>query len=536
MTNPRNARPSRTIARSVTPALLALGLLLGAPAAMADEFIDRLNALFADVRPDRRSDTVILAALAEMEPPPAVVRGQREAALYPPSGPAWRELADWASAPAQQAVLAALDSVTEEQDRRRAPVFAQPYGIDALGADPDQIPFIGAGLYTDLGEPPLIASAQHLYLEQFNDMSVLVHVEATRRLAEGDPAGAMDALADLVQFGRQMLDRPFHAEKRGAMRTMIVALERVRDVAYVARREGIALSPTDLRAVIARFRDRDGPMELQRVRLPRGDFIGAEQLIATVIEPRGRVRVDRFAQTMARVQSSDRPLRLFGESARWRDAAEMHADWFATNEVLNSLRSDYEFRWDRDPFDPLVSGPYVVQRLGSTPATAVTAALPDMRDLFVLRQVLRTELTGTRDALGLAAFHEVNGSYPLDLSGIRPTFVEQIGIDPFDPAVADGRSPPLRFFVPVRDTADRFRGRTVVPPHEISILVQYAPNASILLREDQFVLYSVGADGAAGWADEVQNSPDAPAGRDYLLWPPVLSVVRDTLVQAGRYD
>src|SRR5690606_32141694 len=98
------------------------------------------------------------------------------------------------------------------------------------------------------------------------------------------------------------------------------------------------------------------------------------------------------------------------------------------------------------------------------------------------------------------------------------------------------RRPPLVFFVPVRDTKDRFPPTGTVPPHEISIISPDAPNVSIRLREDQFVLFSVGADGASSWADEVQNTPDAPAGRDYLLWPPVLSIVRETMQQGGQFN
>ncbi|MDQ7013433.1 MAG: hypothetical protein Q9O74_06000 [Planctomycetota bacterium] len=518
-----------------------VGVMLVVSPARADEFVDRVNAAYADIRDERRSDPIILAALAEMEHAPAMLTDQRQAALYPASGSAWSQLAEWAAASSQATALDALDSITKEQDYRRAMVFAQPYGLEQVGADPEQIAFIQAGLYTDLGDPPLLAAAQHLYLRKFDDLAKLVHVEATRRLEAGDGAGALDVLADLIQFGRQILDREFHAEKVWAFEAMILAAERMRDVAYNDGRGAASLTAEEFKTAIDRLLDVRGPISIERIRLPKGDFIAGEQLIATVMEPRGRIRPEVFASTMSRLESTERPLRLFGEAARWRDAAQMHVGWERANKTLDSLRNDFDFRWSLSPFDPQMARAFAIEGLFSSQVVAdrvaaVSRSVPDMRDLFVLRQLLRTELLGTQNALGLAAFHVQNGRFPLDLSGIRPKYIKDVGIDPFNPAVADGRVPTLKFFVPVRDTADRFSGQPNTPPHEISILVDDAPNVSILLREDQFVLYSVGADGSAQWADEVQNSPDAPPGRDYLLWPPVLSVVRDTLLNDGVFN
>lgn len=521
--------------------LAMLGVLCVTPAARADEFVDRVNALYADVRDSRRSDPIILAALVGLEDAPAILASQRDAALYPASGAAWSEIAEWATAPSQAAVLEALARITEEQDYRRAMVFAQPYGADPLGGDPVQRGFIAAGLYTEIGDPPLLAAAQHHYLHEFDHLARLAQAEATRRLAEGDPAGALDVMADLVQFGRQILDREFHEEKQWAFRTMILAAERMRDIAFNDSRTDALLTPEQLTDAIGRVLDERGPISTDRIRLPKGDFIAAEQLIATVMEPRGRIREEVFASTMARLESTERPLRLFGEAARWREASQTHTDWSGANQILEALRGDFDFRWELGPFDRLMAQEFTVEGVLASPymrdsIAVVSRSVPDMRDLFTYRQILRTELLGTQNALGLAAFHAQNHRYPLDLSGIRPRYIKDVGIDPFDPSVVEGRQPPLTFFVPVRDTRDRYTGRATVPPHEISILVDDAPNVSILLREDQFVLYSVGADGSGQWADEVQNTHDAPPGRDYLLWPPVLSVVRDTLTINGEFN
>lgn len=536
----RAPRSGRLPARLLILSIIGAAMLALVPPARADEFIDRVNALFADVRDDRRSDPIILGALAEMEPPPAAVADPADAALLPATAAAWDEAAAWAQGAPQAAMIEALGEAVAEVNGRRM-VFAQPYGLAELGGSAEQIAMIQAGLYTDLGDPPLLSAARHLYLPRFDDIASLVHVEATRRLDAGEPERALELLTQWILFARQIADREFAAEKAWAGDAMIAALQRMRDVVYTDFRSDQLLSASQLETVIDEILDARGKLATDRILLPRADFIGAEQLIATVMTPRGRVRPEVFASTMARLASTERPLRLFAEAARWDQLAESHVDWFATNDALTALRGDYEFRWPREIDDPRVAQPYVVERYGASPifkdaVAVITHSVPDMRDLFMRRLILRLELVGTTNALGLVGFHADNKAYPLDLSAIRPRFVTELEGDPFAPAAIGGRRPPLNFFVPVRDTAGRFSSRQTVPPHEISILVPDAPNVAVSLREDQFVLYSVGPDGAKQWADEVQNTADAPPGRDYLLWPPVMSIVRDALVEAGRFE
>ncbi|HZW09437.1 MAG TPA: hypothetical protein VFF69_05995 [Phycisphaerales bacterium] len=532
---------ARCVVRLLGAAALAAASLGATAPARADEFVDRVNGFFESIRQDRRSDPVILRALAAMEDPPAGLRDPERAALLPAGSSGWDAIAAWAAGDAQGAVLAAIHEVGRDPGEQRPMAFGQPYGLAELGSTAEQIELIQAGLYTDLGDPPLLSAAQHLYLERFDHAACLVHVEATRRASEGDAAGALELLADWIGFARQIADREFHEEKAWAFDAMDLAVRRIRDVVYGDFRAERTLDAPALKGAIDRIQDEQGPLSTDRIQLPRADFIGVEQLIATVMTARGRVRPEVFAPTMARLAATDRPLRLFGEAARWESVAESHVDWFAANDALASLRNDYAFRWQRDRTDPLLAQPYVVENFtasaGFRDAVAVvTRSLPDMRDLFTKRLLLRVETVGSRGALGLVGFYYETHAYPLDLSAIRPRYVRELEGDPFAQPSQGGRRPPLTFFVPIRDTKDRFSDRQTPPPHEISVLTPDAPNVMISLRDDQFVLYSVGPDGARQWAEEVQNTADAPAGRDYLLWPPVMSIVRDSLAQSGDFN
>lgn len=480
----------------------------------------------------------MLAALGAMQARPASLTGSFDAALAFSGSAVWGEIEAWCVAEPQGAVIAALDAATKESDWRKAQAFGQPYGLDALGSDSSQIGQIESGLYTDLGDPPLLATARHLYLARFDDLACLAHVEATRLAASGDPAGAIDVLTDLAYFARQVGDREFFEEKAWAMRTMAMAMERVRDVAYADFRGEQRLEPEAIETIVERLDGDRGVLGVERIQLPRGDFLAAQQLIATVTDESGRVREELFAPTMARLGSTERPLRLFGEQSRWREAASVHAARGASEEMLTNIRSDFEFRWPRSWHDPIQTQPVTFERLTTSSLrreswAVLTESVPDMRELATLRQLLRVEVVGTRQALGLLGFFAENKAFPRDVSAIRPRFVPIMEADAYNPDLANNRKPPMQFFVPMRDTKDRFGGRDV-EPHEINLLDEHAPNVSVRLRDDQFVVYSVGPDGARQWADEVQNTPDSPSGRDYLIWPPRLTLVRQALRESGQ--
>jgi len=58
-----------------------------APAAVADEFVDRVNDVFRSIRQADRSDLILLPALAAMSDPPAAVATPRAARLLTSTRP-----------------------------------------------------------------------------------------------------------------------------------------------------------------------------------------------------------------------------------------------------------------------------------------------------------------------------------------------------------------------------------------------------------------------------------------------------------------
>jgi hypothetical protein len=427
-------------------------------------------------------------------------------------------------------VLDALKAVTNEARLDEAMAFGQPYGADALGASPGGIELIQAGLYTELGDPPMLSGAKFMYLRALEQAECLAHVEATRLAAEGKFDEAMDVAVHWLFFARQIADRAMYDECRWGIRSMITTLERIRDLAYTDSRAARSLTADTLAKVREQLRQQGGYLRPDRILFPEGNRLAAEQSIAMVFGSDGRPR-DTFGQTMAQLASTRRPLRLFSEAARWHTVASAHANQRDTSGELGRVFNDLTGRWPLEAFDPRHDTTPDILNLDRDRFTVLTAVLPDMTPLFTDRMALNTQLIGTRTALGILGFTAVNRNFPPAVDTLRPRFLQTVDADPFNPDRANGKKPPLKYFVPIRDQKQKF-GTDTPFPHAVSV-VTGGQAFEVSLGEDQFILYSVGPNGEAEWAENVTGDPQADAIGDVLLWPPVLSLLRQHLVQNG---
>lgn len=513
---------------------VAIALTAPVPAARADEFTDRANNLYSSISNAKRSDLVVLPVVAKMKPPPAVVGTVEKAMMLPASSASFSAAKEWAAGETQQAVLAALDQVTKEEKLEEAYAFGQPYGSESVASTTDGIVLINAGLYTDLGDQAMLAAARHLYLQGLDQVACLVHVEATRQAAEGNFDKALDVLIDWLFFSRQIADRAFFREARWGWRSMIASADRIRDVVYTDFRGAHKITNDQIAAVLERIRA-DGYISVDKINVPVGDYFGGDQVIAKVFIPKGRPNDAVFGSTMARLAATQRPLRLFAEAARWNEVAAKHGDWFDTTKEITGIRGDLRMRWPLEATDQRLRYTSDYEKMSKTKYAVLAALIPDASVLFNDRQILRTQLVGTRISLGIMAFQNKNKNWPPDISSIRPLWVKVIEADPFNLDRGQTKVPPLEYFVPIRDTKNSNDPRVEPRPHEINVVTrggQY--NFKAKVGQDQFVLYSVGPDHSKDWAKNVSGEPPDKAVGDLLLWPPVTSLLRQRLVETGE--
>lgn len=513
----------------VLTAFAALLAVAAAPApALGDEFVRRANALYAGVEQERRSDLLLLPVLGEMDEAPidpTVAESTQLMMLFTTDSSFWPTLEAWANAPAQRAALDVLMQITEDENPRTAYVFAQPYGVEGIPID-----LVIAGMYTELGDPPMLAAAQHLYMPAVDALAVLAHAEATRLAANGEVSDAVEVVFRWLLFTRQLADREFYAEKVSALSWMYFAIEHLRDIVYQDARSGSPrLTGDDMIDLIERMDLGRGYLNLDRLSLPRAERIAAEQLVSRVFVHRGGPDENVFGPLLARIAATDRPLRLFSETARWNTVARAHADWFDTRDKVDAVFGDWEHRWGLSPFDPVISNPTEYSRAGRE-YELVSELVPDISPLFKLRQSLRAQIAGTRMALAVNGhFLDTGGRLPVALSAVRPRYIRSLEDDPYNPS-----SRPFEFFVPIRD---RPAGERDDPqPHRIRVWnPEGLPNFAVNIGDDQFVLYSVGPDGRRNWARDMTQSTEDFEG-DYVVWPPWLSLVRQHLIDTGQLN
>lgn len=525
----RSTRPLAALLRAALVAA-AFAAALPIPSARADEFVDRANKSFAGVAQARRSDLILLPLLAKLTTAPKSAATLDAARTLIPTFPGWAEAKAWAEAPSQKAALDAIAGLVKETDVRKSMVFGQPYGVEGVPID-----LVRAKLYTDLGDPPTLSGARFLYLPALDALQCLVHVEAMRRADAGDPLAALTLLSDFALLSRQLADRQFYKEVDWAMQAMTAAVERMRDLAYLDSKGKQALAPkasVGLPEFIEKLEPDKGPLSVPRISIPLGDRLGAEQIVARVFIARGGVNAATFASTMAALGSTDRPLRLFSESAKWQAMIPRQKGWFDITDELPKAYNDWTGRWDLEAFNRRLETPTYASKLDRGSYAVLAETTPPIDDLFKLRQVLRTEVAGTRAALGVLGYFYSTKSFPPQISSVRPKWVKSLEADAFNPNRAHGALPPLEYFVPIRDQT--FGPREEPKPHTVSIFMPDQANFDLRFKQDQFLLYSVGSDGAKNYASKVQNTSSRVLGADYLIWPPVKSLYRQYLIDKGQ--
>lgn len=494
-------------------------------------WIEKANALYDDIVPERWSHTVLLPALIGLEPPPLGVETVDKAQMVFAGSKVWSTAEAWVEKPSSRAVIDALDEATKGDAYDTAMAFALPYGVDGLDLE-----LIRGEMYTDLGDPPLLSGARHLYMKKFDDLRCLVHVEATRRLAAGEVAESLDLLVDLVQFGYQMADREMLEESVWGYRTAADALARLRDIAYQDYQGDRAVDLDGLKKVIDLLHPLDGPIRLDRLNFPRANRLAAEQLIEVLYKERGGVDENRFVPTMVRLATSDRPLRRFSAANRFESNRTTQKDWFDIDDVLKGVFQSWEKKWELDRFDPLLQLPFAWDsEIASDDTLVVTVGTGgDMGILFDLRTLVDLERVGTRQSLGLLGrFYRV-GSFATRIDGIRPRWVDRLEDDPLNTARAGGRQPPMRYFRPVTDdyVSDE---REEKEPHTMQLFPGDGTNFEITLYDDQFLVYSTGENGTDDNGTRMSVDPTTLIG-DYLIWPPMLGLHREHLRYLGEIE
>ncbi len=428
----------------------SVGLSTAGPTALADDYLDRANRLVRLIPGNSSTEAVLFPAIAGMESAPGSIPGElgqfRLMALIGPGHPAWPRVSAWAAGEAQQEVLAKLGEVTEDDFRG---MVTLKYGRENVPSE-----WAEAGLFVELGPEGLLAPLDPLYLDELKRVHALVMWEAVRLAEEGDADAGLEHYRDLLFLYRQLMDRPSRAEKLAAYRLMAIALEHVRDFAFQYRGSD-ALTADGLTTFVGDIGERQ--VRALRTNIPRIPEVLGDQMLDRLYEREGDVKVDEFALTMARVRSAEEPLELFNAVAYYRQLAALQDDWYDVAERIETVLGDITARWDYDLNDPfLVTVPTDYSQTNLTAQAIVGVVAGDMEKLIPYKRALQVHLSGTRLALGCAAYMiDFDGEVPPNLIAIQPNYVDSLtrNLDLFGYDYDELESEEFVFFEPRRETA-----------------------------------------------------------------------------------
>lgn len=513
------------MSKTVAAILVGISLSAAVNQARADEYVGQANKAYADIKQSLRSDLIILPLIAAMDKVPAAARDIETSMLMPVSSAGWADCAIWAQKPAQQAALEGLKKVTEKQKGKEQFAFGLPYGTDGV-----PMAIIKAKAYAEVGDPPTLSATQLLYQPMLASLAVLVQIETTRLVSEGKCPEAAELDLNWFAFARQLADRQFYREASWGLDQMQIALHRFRDVLYSDFRGKRTIDVAMLHKYLERLDEREA-VQTDRLKFPRADLIGAEQIVARVFIPRKGPDERVFATTLASIGSASQPMRLFSEAARWRSSAISHKDQIDTTKMLDRVFGDFSARWPEDFYSRRMLQPYEYSKLNQGEYSVILATIPDMESLINQKQAIKVEAVGTRLAIAhLGLFYE-RKSFGPTVASVQPFWQKVLEKDPFNIAPRERGNPPMEYFVPIRDQP---RGEKQDPkPHVMNIVSGSGVNFAAPVSDDTFIIYSIGSDNHKNWAEKIQNTIVKVEGADYLIWPPLVALERKHLLESG---
>lgn len=512
------ARPILTsLFKPVAAVALAAVALTAAPTARADDFVASANALYASVLPSQRAEITLFPAIAKLKAPPAAAGRLVLAILLPATSAAWPEVAAWCTSDESKAALEALAKITKEDDWKKAPTIALPYGADKT--DPD---LVGIDMYVELGDPATLALADFKYLPAMERLSLLIHTEATRLAATGEPAKAVELMVCSTLLGRQMCNRGFFKEQRFGYSLALTSLDRIRDVMYMDLKSGSPkLTAEAVRDQVKRLRE-DGILGTGRLSFPKADRMAGEQLLSRIMIKGGGADDRQFPKLLTQLGDPERPLRKFSDFAKWDAIRSIHANEPETLKQLNNVFGDWEKRWQMKPSDAFLKALTDFQKTSRARFGSVDKLIGNLDNLFELRTRLIVESGGTRAAMGCYGFYRQYNTFPGSIVAGVPSILREQDVSR-DPFTGD-RKEQFKYFIP---------GKSPFPILEMQVFNgSNVPAFAVTLNDETFVIYSVGPDGNLNGMRRATQMVLDDKG-DFLIFPPITSLFRKYMIETG---
>lgn len=457
-------RTPKSLSRLALCACAGLLVSVASPAMAQNTYLDQATELGSATPGTIHADEILFPVVAEMDAPPmsVAIGADLDAMLMlQPGDAAWSKFERWAQKDEQQAVLAAIKEITDPESKKPF-VLEIPFGrehTDLLNED--------AGLWIEITTDDLLASAKYHYLKKMEWVNALSLFEGMRLAAEGEGDASMDTLLDAVRFGRLLAERPSVPEVTKAYTFMRLGTERMRDVIYT---HYDAFESEKLTEVAEELDQR--VMRTRGMPMPMIEKYAALQLLDRTFTERGAVEAGEFAQTFAKLESGDHPLRRLSEAARYRDEAAGQSDWFDQGDWIEKVWGDFQARWKVPGYqNPLFDKSTQFEQMDKRSQSLVRFAGEGLTDLIATRTAVELDMGGTLNALGICAFHKAENKFPPNIKAVEPGYVNRLMRDPFNYSTdyVNETLVNMSYWVPIRD--QEFDRRVQPHPYAVEVVL-----------------------------------------------------------------
>lgn len=460
-----------------------------APAVAGASWLNKASDTTKATPGTESADALLFGPLSAVETAPAGAGSIDAASLLGPKSPDWARAKAWAEGAAQ---VKALEALTAATDTKKKYLITLPYGSAGVDAA-----WVKAGIVVELPKDSMLAGARYRYLGALERLFALASVDATRLAESGKGDKALARCVEWVRLAKMVAERESVTERVWAMRQMILATERMRDIAYAFRD---AMSPEVCRNASDELDER--LVQVRRLSIPSVERFAAEQLIEATIAEKGAVNPGKFAATMARLKAGERSLSNFGAAAWYRELAAGHAGWFDTKDQLAKVYGGWTNRWAiQNLHDDLLQIPSDYAKMDKAKFALIDAATRDIEQMQALRLELMTSLAGTRVSLGVVGYERKEKRWPPNVSAIAPNYVRVLDPDPYGYDKRFKNLNAFHFKVPIRD--DPKREREEPRPHEMMVGVGTASVSAPSQTPEMLEAMSKAA------ADRVAADPEA---------------------------
>jgi hypothetical protein len=369
-----------------------------------------------------------------------------------------------------------------------------------------------AGIVAEIGVDGNLHTFDFSYVDVVKVASLWATSESYRLFEQGSTDRAIKLLMSQLIVLRKFCDREFLKEQLIFMPMLADALKNTRDMFYNYREQVTSIQFRTIAKEWIPFLQTGS----NRLLMPEGDRVVGEALVRELFKANGEPDPAKFREILTDVQADREPITRFGAAKYWGLIAKVHRGRDDSLNRLNLIYDDWWRRWKMRTFHPQLLIDTELQKSNPVKYAAVNLIIRDIKELFLQRDLLTTQINGTAVSAALCGYINHYKVYP---SAIKKMYAQLLNrssnLDYLRPLDLRSESDWELYSYPV----GAFHYRKIQKDTNVFTLL-----GNVVVKSGECLLYSVSTDN--------EDNRGLNVGEDIIIWPPLKTLERN----AGLLD